>query len=212
MVPSLEHGPKFRDCFREQRKRTSGSQKTSVEANTRGRKQCGGKKRGEIIGYSGHKHQKGSKIVGIMDNGNNVLAPMVCAPVNQSDGVLLPGSLAFLRRIIMKLKLDLNGVSINLDPGFDSKKNRRALRNLGLVPNVAENIRNRNPDFPKKGRPRQFNIKTYHSRSALEKLFAWQDTYRAMVIRYSRKQAHFIAQNLLTFTLINLRHVIRKSK
>lgn len=141
-----------------------------------------------------------------------MLAPIVVAAVNVHDSILLPDSLRFLRRIIRALKLEIEGVELSLDSGFDGRKNRHAIWNTGLVPNIAENIRNRNTTKPKRGRPRYFNIKSYNSRSTVERTFAWQDTYRATVVRYSRQQAHFVAYNLLAFTLINLRHGIRKSK
>ena len=53
---------------------------------------------------------------------------------------------------------------MNLDTGFDSKTNRKAVWNAGLKPNIPENIRNRDARKPKKGRPRHFWIKSYKSR------------------------------------------------
>ena len=120
--------------------------------------------------------------------------------------MLLPGSLAFLTRMVRSLTLDVAERELNLDPGLDYKKNRRAISRAGLLPNVKENIRNRDPKKSRKGRPRHFNIRSYHSRSTIERTFAWQDVYRGTVIRYSRLEAHFLGSNLLAFTLINLRH------
>lgn len=137
---------------------------------------------------------------------------MLCAPVNQVDLVLLPGSLKFLKHIVRVVKLEIANRELNLDSGFDSKKNRRVIWKSGLVPNIPENIRNRDTGKPKRGRKRYFNIKSYNSRSVVERTFAWHDTYRATVIRYSRKLEHFIAHNLLAFTLINLRHFVPNSK
>ncbi|MGD0108091.1 MAG: hypothetical protein ABSC06_29270, partial [Rhodopila sp.] len=39
------------------------------------------KKGGDGIGYSGHKHQRGEKIIAIVDNNGFVLAPLPVAPV-----------------------------------------------------------------------------------------------------------------------------------
>lgn len=126
--------------------------------------------------------------------------------MNRNDIVLLPGSLRFFLRVVSALQLDIEDRDLNLDAGFDSKKNRRIIRRAGLRPNIAENIRNRNTKKPRRGRPRYFNILSYHSRSTAERTFAWQDTYRATVIRYSRYERHFLAHTLLAFTMINLRH------
>jgi hypothetical protein len=43
------------------------------------------KKGGEGMGYSGHKHQTGEKVIAIADKRGNVLAPLTVAPVNQTD-------------------------------------------------------------------------------------------------------------------------------
>src|SRR5262245_53434444 len=56
-------------------------------------------KRGDGIGYSGHKHQKGEKIIAIIDNHGYVLAPVPVAPVNETDMVLLPDGLKALKRV-----------------------------------------------------------------------------------------------------------------
>src|SRR5208337_2407708 len=47
------------------------------------------KKGGDGIGYSGHKHQKGEKVLAIVENNGFVLAPLPVAPVNEADTVLL---------------------------------------------------------------------------------------------------------------------------
>jgi hypothetical protein len=146
-----------------------------------------------------------------MDDLNNVLAPVEIAPVNEVDMILLPGALKLFKRIVRMLALPVKGKELNLDAGFDTKDNRKAVWNAGLVPNIAENVRNRRPGKAKKGRPRYFNNKSYKFRSGSERTFAWQDTYRATVIRYSRIYEHFMAHNLLAFTLINLRHFLGRS-
>ena len=57
------------------------------------------KKGGDGIGYSGHKHQKGEKILAIIDNNGFVLAPVPVVPVNEADTVLLPEGLNALKRM-----------------------------------------------------------------------------------------------------------------
>ena len=50
-------------------------------------------KRGDGLGYAGYKHQKGDKVIAIIDNNGYVLAPVPVAPVNETDMVLLPQGL-----------------------------------------------------------------------------------------------------------------------
>ena len=101
------------------------------------------KKGGDGIGYSGHKHQTGEKIIAIVDNNGFVLAPLPVAPVNEADTVLLPEGLNTLKRVARLTDLKIDGSYLNLDGGFDSRHNRKAIFNAGLIPNISENPRNR---------------------------------------------------------------------
>ena len=101
------------------------------------------KKGGDGIGYSGHKHQKGEKVIAIIDNNGYVLAPLPVAPVNEADTVLLPEGLKGLKRVAKLTGLVLAGAYLNLDGGFDAKTNRKAIFNAGMIPNIKENPRNR---------------------------------------------------------------------
>jgi hypothetical protein len=113
------------------------------------------KKGGDGIGYSGHKHQRGEKIIAIVDNNGFVLAPLPVAPVNETDTVLLPQGLNTLKRVARLTDLNIDGSHLNLDGGFDSRHNRKAIFNAGLIPNIKENPRNRKT--PKRGRKRLFD-------------------------------------------------------
>src|SRR5215204_33125 len=55
-------------------------------------------KRDDGIAYSGHKHQKGDKVIAITDNNGYVLAPLPVAPVHETDMVLLPKGLQALQQ------------------------------------------------------------------------------------------------------------------
>ena len=108
-----------------------------------------------FIGYSGHKHQKGEKVMAIIDNNGYVLAPLPVAPVNAADTVLLPEGLKALKRVATLTGLNLHKAYLNLDGGLDSKHNRKVIFNAGLMPNIPENPRNRKAT--KRGRKRLCN-------------------------------------------------------
>ena len=55
-------------------------------------------KKGDGIGFSGYKHQKGEKVIALTDNHGYVLAPVPVAPVNETDMVLFPEGLKALKR------------------------------------------------------------------------------------------------------------------
>jgi transposase len=161
------------------------------------------KKGGDGLGYSGHKHQKGEKVIAIIDNNGYVLASLPIAPVNEADTVLLPEGLKALKRVAKQTGLTLSGSYLNLDGGFDSRHNRKAIFNAGLIPNIKENPRNRKR--PKLGRKRLFNEAIHTLRDRVERTFAWEDKFKRLLLRFEHIQQRHYGMNLMAYTLINLR-------
>jgi hypothetical protein len=167
------------------------------------RDQHRGQKRGDGIGYSGYKHQKGEKVIAITDNNGYVLAPCPVAPVNATDMVLLPDGLKALKRVAKEVGVDLRGASLNLDGGFDSQRNRKMIFNAGMIPNIKENPRNRKAT--KRGRKRLFNDAIHALRMRVERTFAWEDKFKRLLFRFERLQQRHYGMKLMAYTLINLR-------
>ena len=161
------------------------------------------KKGGDGVGYSGHKHQKGEKVIAIIENNGYVLAPLPVAPVNEADTVLLPEGLKALKRVAKLTGLGLKGSYLNLDGGFDSTSNRKAIFNAGMIPNIKENPRNR--QRPKRGRKRWFNQAIHALRDRVERTFAWEDKFKRLLLRFEYHQRRHYGMKLMAYTLINLR-------
>ena len=125
------------------------------------------------------------------------------APVNETDMVLLPDGLKALKRVAQEVGVDLRGAYLNLDGGFDSLANRKCIFNMGLIPNIPENPRNRK--HPKRGRKRLFNAVIHALRMRVERTFAWEDKFKRLLLRFERIQQRHYGMKLLAYTLINLR-------
>jgi hypothetical protein len=69
--------------------------------------------------------------------------------------------------------LRIGGSYLNLDGGFDSRHNRKAIFNAGLIPNIKENPRNRK--VARGGRKRLFDAAIHSLRLRVERTFAWED-------------------------------------
>lgn len=132
-----------------------------------------------------------------------MLSPLTVAPVNRSDMVLLPNGLAQLKQVAHEVGLDLTDAILNLDAGFDSKHNRKCIFNAGMKPNIKENPRNRQQ--PKRGRKRFFDEVVYKLRFTIERVFAWEDKFKRLLLRFETKQIRHLGFKLIAFTLINLR-------
>jgi hypothetical protein len=63
-----------------------------------------------------------------------------------------------------------NILPINADSAFDTREARKVCLNYGVIPNIAENKRNRK--VPKRGHKRLFNAAVYKWRFTNERSFA----------------------------------------
>ena len=162
------------------------------------------KKGGDGIGYSGHKHQRGEKVIAIIDHNGYVLSPVPVAPVNRADTVLLPEGWKALKRVAKLTGLSLHRSYLNLDGGFDSKSNRQVIFNAGLIPNIKENPRNRKTT--KRGRKRLFDAAIHTLRDRVERTFTWEDKFKRLLLRFEHIQQRHYGMKLMAYTLINVRH------
>jgi len=93
--------------------------------------------------------------IAMTDNHGYVLAPLPVAPVKRRTWSCCRKRLKAFKKIATQARLDLRGVSLNLDGGCDSTHNRKMLFNAGMRPNIKEYPRNRKTT--KRGRKRLFN-------------------------------------------------------
>ena len=125
------------------------------------------------------------------------------APVNETDVVLLPQGLQALKKVATEVGLELRGAYVNLDGGCDSRVNRKAIFNAGMIPNIKETPRNRLR--PRRGCKRLFNAAIYALRMRVERTFAWEDKFKRLLLRFERIQQRHYGMKVMAYTLINLR-------
>ena len=141
------------------------------------------KKGGDGIGYSGHKHQKGEKVIAIIDNNGYVLAPLPVAPVNDSGYGAVPRRVEGLEAGGQADGFGCSRARISISMvGSIPRRNRKAIFNAGMIPNIKENPRNRKT--PKRGRKRLFNQAIHALRERVERTFAWEDKFKRLLLRF----------------------------
>ena len=166
------------------------------------------KKGGDNLGFSGHKHLKGDKVIAFCDRNCNIIAPFIVAPGNRNESPLLKEALPQMTRIAKQVGLDLRKTIVSLDGVYDSRSNRKAIFNRGMIPNIPANLRGRKT--PKQGRKPIFNPALFQERfSTIERVFAWEDKFRRLLMRFERISKLHYALKTLVYTLINLRHFCR---
>ena len=167
------------------------------------------KKGGDNLGFNGHKHMNGDKVVAFCDRNCNVIALFVSAPGNRNESPLLKAALTPVTRIAKQVGLDLNQTIVSLDGVYDSRANPKAIFNRGMVPNIPENQRGRKT--PKRGRKPMFDLAIFRERFyTIERVFAWEDKFRRLLIRFERISKLHYALKTLAYTMINLRHFCQR--
>jgi transposase len=163
------------------------------------------KKGGESVAYQRRKRAKTSNILPITDAQGYVIASTGIVAGNHHDAFDLKPHLQQAFKAVKRLGLTIAGAFFNADSAFDTLDARKVCFNHHLIPNISPNKRNRK--YAKRGRKRLFNATIYKQRFTSERSFAWMDKFRALLIRFDRKDAHFLAAHHLVFALINLRHL-----
>jgi len=163
------------------------------------------KKGGESVAYQRRKRAKTSNILPITEGKGYVVASTGIVAGNHHDAFCLKAHLQSAFKAIKHLGLLIDQAFFNADSAFDTRDGRKVCFNHGVIPNIAENQRNRKQ--PKRGRKRLFNADVYKQRFTSERSFAWIDKFRALLIRYDRKDANFLGGHHLAFAMINLRHL-----
>ena len=163
------------------------------------------KKGGDNIGFNGHKHFKGEKVIAITDRHGNVISPYTMAPGNKNESPLFKSALVHLKKITKAIGASITGSIMSLDGVYDSKANRKSIFNAGMTPNIPENKRNRKKTKP--GPKRQFNPAIFEERFfTVERMFSWEDKFRRAMIRFEHIAQHYFGIKLIAYSMINLRH------
>jgi hypothetical protein len=117
----------------------------------------------------------------------------------------LKEALPKVTHIAKRVGLDLSQTIVSLDGIYDSRSNRKAIFNRGMVPNIPENPRGRKT--PKRGRKPVFDPAIFQERvQTIERVFAWEDNFRRLLMRVERISKLHYALKTLAYTMINLRH------
>ena len=134
-----------------------------------------------------------------------MIAPFVTAPGNRNESPLLREALPEVMRIAREVGVDLQGTIVSLDGAYDCRANRKAIFNRGMLPNINPNPRGRQQ--PKRGRKPIFEPAIFKERfRTIERMFAWEDKFRRLLLRFERISGLYYAFKTLAYTMINLRH------
>jgi hypothetical protein len=116
--------------------------------------------------------------------------------------------------LLKQASINLKGLFLNADPGFDSVDFREACEKQEIIANVKPNPRNQ-ANQPaqtyQKGR-HIFDEQLYRDRSVIEHANAWMDGFKALLIRFEFSVKNWMSLHFLAFSVILLRKITLKHK
>jgi hypothetical protein len=129
--------------------------------------------------------------------------------VNIHDNLLFDRSFTELLDGMDRIGISLVGSFLTFDSGFDDGKNRNQILSENLIPVIKPNMRglkNREKIEMKLALFEEVR-EVYAERYKIERCFAWEDSYRKLVIRYETLQCTFMGFRYLAYSMMNLRDV-----
>lgn len=109
------------------------------------------------------------------------------------------------------ISMDLTDSYFTLDSGFWSDYNHYLIRSYGMIPVIKPNRGPTKDEKKLKAMYENFNERIYKKRFKIERVFAWQDTYRKLAFSYERLESTRIGLKYLGYSLMNLRAFVRNS-
>jgi transposase len=158
------------------------------------------KRGGSSVGYQGRKKSKTTNHLVLCDGNGLPLAISEPIAGNHNDLFEAKVHVKTILKNVKKCKQWSKETVMTADAGFDSKPLRALLRQHSLKVNIRENTRNRKQK--KRGRKRYFSEEIYQTRYVNERVFAWLDSFRSLLVRHEKHAVRHRALWLLAMAII----------
>ena len=169
---------------------------------------------GDAVGYQGRKACKTTNALFISDNQGVILGMSTPQEGQHHDLFEIQTLFDEICTMLKKAKINLDGLFLNADPGFDSVSFREACQKENIIPNVKANPRN-SADKESELSPigtTIFDEELYKDRSVIEHSNAWIDGFKALLVRFEFSVKNWIALHFIAFSVILLRKINKKVK
>lgn len=146
--------------------------------------------RGAAIGYQGRKAGRTTNALFLADDQGLPLAVVTPQAGNQHDSFEVERVFAELCELLEAAELHLDGLFLNADKAFDVSSLRQACTRRGIEANIPRNRRSADwqtdDDTP-------LDPALYQCRLAIERLNAWLDGFKTLLVRYETSLQNWLA-------------------
>lgn len=156
------------------------------------------KRGGQATGYQKRKSAVTTNMLCISDRRGVLLAASRPEKGNQNDLFNIEEHFNDLIEMLHSAEIRTDGLFLNADAGFDTKKLRVLCQQNGIIPNFHLNPRNGKVTE----REDYFDPLLYKHRIVIEHAFAWMDAFKSLLIRFETSARNWFNLNLLGFMVI----------
>lgn len=169
---------------------------------------------GNAVGFQGRKACKTTNALFLCDSQGVISAMSTPQEGQHHDLFQIKELFQEICQILKEAGIDLNGLFLNADPGFDSASFRQACDQENITPNVKNNPRNKSPkeDEPYESGTHIFDKELYVDRYVIEHANAWIDAFKALLIRFEFSCRNWVALHFIAFAIIFLRKINKLMK
>lgn len=168
------------------------------------------KRGGEAVGYQGRKASNTSNTLFLADNQGQMIACASPQEGQHNDLYNIKELFEELCQMLTKAGIDIKGLFLNADAGFDSQELRQICKDKEIHPNIDVNPRN-NKSGNQSTEYQYFDEELYKRRTVIEHANAWMDSFKSLLVRFETKAKNWAAFILLAFVVQFLRKIKKKS-
>ncbi len=169
---------------------------------------------GDAVGYQGRKAANTSNALFLSDSQGTMLAMSTPQEGQRHDLFQIQVLFEEICNLLKGAGINLEGLFLNADPGFDSKEFRQACQKEEIIANVKPNPRNSadQEKGPYESGTHIFDEQLYKDRSVIEHANAWIDGFKALLVRFEFSVRNWMSLHFMAFTAIFLRKINKKLK
>ena len=160
---------------------------------------------GEQVGYQGRKAAKTTNALFLSDNQGLPLAMATPQSGNHHDLHDIQNLFEELCKVLKEADIDLSGVFMNADSGFDAQVLREQCNEKQIEANI--DINERNSKEQPSDKYVYFDELLYKRRFVIERMNAWIDSFKALLIRFETLTSTWMALHFLAFAVILCRKI-----
>lgn len=170
---------------------------------------------GDAVGYQGRKACNTTNALFMSDNQGVVLGMSTPQAGQHHDLFEIESLFKEICSLLKKAGINLNGLFLNADPGFDGENFRNACESENIIPNIKPNQRNNSEEQrleSHKNSTHIFDEELYKDRSVIEHSNAWLDGFKALLVRFEFSVKNWMSFHFIAFSVIFLRKINKKTK